>query len=126
MTDPISLYKTTQAEALSSAAYDAVLRIWPVPYESLNVHTRFGLTHLIACGPEFWTAAYSAAWARSQRNHVALQYSRTESRNIGCMHLIQSEIWGKVSPPACPKIGQSTLPGCWTCLNNSDWPRWLW
>lgn len=33
------------------AAYDAVLREWPVPYEALNVPTRLGQTHVIVSGP---------------------------------------------------------------------------
>jgi pimeloyl-ACP methyl ester carboxylesterase len=33
------------------AAYDAVLALCPVPYESLRVPSRFGATHLIASGP---------------------------------------------------------------------------
>ena len=34
------------------AAYDAVLALWPVPYESSDVPTRFGKTHVIASGPK--------------------------------------------------------------------------
>lgn len=33
------------------AAYDAVLRDWPVAYEELDLPTRVGTTHVIACGP---------------------------------------------------------------------------
>jgi pimeloyl-ACP methyl ester carboxylesterase len=32
------------------AAYDAVLKRWPVPYEELDILTRFGTTHIIASG----------------------------------------------------------------------------
>lgn len=32
------------------AAYDAVLREWPVPFEELDLPTRFGTTHVIASG----------------------------------------------------------------------------
>ena len=34
------------------AAYDATLSLWPVPYESLEVTTRWGSTHIIASGPQ--------------------------------------------------------------------------
>ena len=35
----------------SSAAYDAALKLWPVPYEELDIPTRFGMTHVVAAGP---------------------------------------------------------------------------
>ncbi|MCZ7358345.1 MAG: alpha/beta hydrolase [Candidatus Methanoperedens sp.] len=34
------------------ASYDAVLALWPVPYESFDMPTRFGKTHVIASGPK--------------------------------------------------------------------------
>jgi pimeloyl-ACP methyl ester carboxylesterase len=34
------------------AAYDAAVQTWPVAYEELDLNTRFGLTHLIGCGPK--------------------------------------------------------------------------
>ena len=34
------------------AAYEASLRFWPVPFESMDLPSRFGCTHLIACGPK--------------------------------------------------------------------------
>jgi pimeloyl-ACP methyl ester carboxylesterase len=46
------LYKTTAGEAKSMAAYDAVLAHWPVPYEELDIPTRFGTTHIIVSGPK--------------------------------------------------------------------------
>lgn len=45
-----SIFKTPEDEAVYMAAYEAVLARWPVPYESLNVPTRFGETHVIASG----------------------------------------------------------------------------
>jgi hypothetical protein len=33
------------------AAYDAVLKEWPVEYETLHVPTGLGTTHVIASGP---------------------------------------------------------------------------
>jgi pimeloyl-ACP methyl ester carboxylesterase len=34
------------------ATYDALLKQWPVPYEELDVATRFGRTHVIVAGPK--------------------------------------------------------------------------
>jgi pimeloyl-ACP methyl ester carboxylesterase len=34
------------------AAYDAVLKAWPVPYQSHMVATRFGPTHVVESGPK--------------------------------------------------------------------------
>ncbi len=45
-----SIFKTPEDEAIYMAAYDAVLPLWPVPYESFDVPTRFGKTHIIASG----------------------------------------------------------------------------
>jgi pimeloyl-ACP methyl ester carboxylesterase len=39
-------------EAEFNAAYAAVLKKWPVPYESLFIPTRFGETHVLASGPQ--------------------------------------------------------------------------
>ena len=44
------IFKTPESQAKYMAAYDAVLAIWPVPYESFDVPTRFGKTHIIASG----------------------------------------------------------------------------
>lgn len=32
-------------------AYDAAMSLWPVPFESLQVPTRYGSTHVVASGP---------------------------------------------------------------------------
>jgi pimeloyl-ACP methyl ester carboxylesterase len=47
-----SPFKTLEGEARYHAAYDAVLKLWPVPYEELDVPTRFGMTHVVAAGPK--------------------------------------------------------------------------
>ncbi|MFZ3170320.1 MAG: hypothetical protein WA130_22125 [Candidatus Methanoperedens sp.] len=47
-----SIFKTPENEAKYMAAYDAVLALWPVPYESFDVPTRFGKTHVISSGPK--------------------------------------------------------------------------
>ena len=51
MADKISVFKTSDGQRLGSDAYEAVLKNWPVPYDELSVETRFGLTHILACGP---------------------------------------------------------------------------
>jgi pimeloyl-ACP methyl ester carboxylesterase len=47
-----SPFKSVEGEAAFLAAYDAALKLWPVPYEELDLPTRFGVTHVIACGPK--------------------------------------------------------------------------
>jgi pimeloyl-ACP methyl ester carboxylesterase len=44
-------FKTRKGEAAFRAAYDAVLKLWAVPHEELDIATRFGSTHVIVCGP---------------------------------------------------------------------------
>jgi pimeloyl-ACP methyl ester carboxylesterase len=46
------IFRTEAGEALYRAAYHASLALWTVKYEPLDVHTRFGRTHILACGPE--------------------------------------------------------------------------
>src|SRR6185436_10989274 len=46
-----SVFKTPDGESRFFAAYDAALALWPVPFEELDVPTRFGTTHVLACGP---------------------------------------------------------------------------
>jgi len=45
-----SPFKTPEGEARFLAAYDAALKRWPVPYEQLDILTRFGVTHVVAAG----------------------------------------------------------------------------
>jgi len=45
-------FDSPAGEAAYLAAYAANMKFWPVPYESLDVSSRFGRTHLVACGPE--------------------------------------------------------------------------
>ena len=49
MTHP-SPFDTPEGEATFRAAYDAALKLWPVPYEELDIPTRFGTTHVVAAG----------------------------------------------------------------------------
>jgi pimeloyl-ACP methyl ester carboxylesterase len=52
MNQKISVFRSPESEAQYLAAYEAVLRQWPVPYEELYVPTQFGDTHVIASGPK--------------------------------------------------------------------------
>lgn len=51
MTPPTSMFRTPEGQARYFAAYDATLALWPVPVAPVKVSTRFGITHLNACGP---------------------------------------------------------------------------
>lgn len=50
MPDKVPVFKSPESEAEYYAAYDAVLKDWPVPYEELSISTSFGYTHIIASG----------------------------------------------------------------------------
>lgn len=52
MSKQLSMFKTAESEARYFAAYNATLAHWRVPVESFDVPTRFGNTHVNACGPE--------------------------------------------------------------------------
>ncbi len=45
-----SAFKSPKGEAEYMAAYEATMQLWPVPYESMDVQSRFGSTHLVVCG----------------------------------------------------------------------------
>lgn len=47
-----SAFRTPSGEAKFRAAYDAQLKSWPVPYEEVDVRSRFGTTHVVICGPK--------------------------------------------------------------------------
>lgn len=44
-------FKSEAGKVRYMAAYDAVIREWPVACEELDLPTRFGVTHVIASGP---------------------------------------------------------------------------
>lgn len=48
---PLPVFKTPEGKAKFNEAYQAVLARWPIPYEELDVSTRFGETHIISSGP---------------------------------------------------------------------------
>lgn len=43
-------FRSLQGEAKYMAAYDATMRLWPVPFEARDIPSRFGSTHLLICG----------------------------------------------------------------------------
>jgi pimeloyl-ACP methyl ester carboxylesterase len=47
-----SAFKTPEGEAAFLAAYDAAMKLWPVPYEEIDIPSRFGNTHVVVCGPK--------------------------------------------------------------------------
>lgn len=52
MAQNIPIFRTSEGKAEYYAAYEAMLKRWPVPYEELYIPTRFGDTHVIASGPQ--------------------------------------------------------------------------
>ena len=47
-----SAFKTREGEASYLAAYDAALKLWPVPCDERDIPTRFGTTHVLVSGPK--------------------------------------------------------------------------
>jgi pimeloyl-ACP methyl ester carboxylesterase len=45
-----SAFKTPEGEAAFLAAYDAAMKLWPIPYEEMDIPSRFGMTHVVASG----------------------------------------------------------------------------
>lgn len=50
MPTDLLIYKNPESKTKCLAVYDAALAHWPVPYEQLDVPTRFGSTHVIVGG----------------------------------------------------------------------------
>jgi pimeloyl-ACP methyl ester carboxylesterase len=47
-----TIFKSFEAEKQYKAAYQTVLSLWPVPSEPIEIKTRFGTTHVNACGAQ--------------------------------------------------------------------------
>ena len=47
-----STFRTPEGEAAYLAAYDAAMKLWPVPYEEMDIPGRFGMTHVVVSGPQ--------------------------------------------------------------------------
>jgi pimeloyl-ACP methyl ester carboxylesterase len=52
MSKEIRIFRTPESKAEYFAAYEAMLRRWPVLYDELYIPTRFGETHVISSGPQ--------------------------------------------------------------------------
>jgi len=52
MPQDLSVFRSSEGEAEYHAAYETVLKEWPVPFEELFIPTRLGKTHVIASGPK--------------------------------------------------------------------------
>jgi len=48
----ISAFKTPEGETAYLAAYEAAMKLWSVPYEEIEIPTRFGMTHVVTSGPK--------------------------------------------------------------------------
>jgi len=46
----LAAFTSSNGEAEYVSAYNAVLNLWPVPYEEDDIATRFGTTHVVASG----------------------------------------------------------------------------
>ena len=47
----LRVFRTHDAETRYRAIYNKRVQDWPVHCEELDLHTRFGMTHVIASGP---------------------------------------------------------------------------
>ena len=47
-----SAFKTPEGETAFLAAHGAAMKLWPVPFEEIEIPTRFGLTHVVTSGPK--------------------------------------------------------------------------
>jgi pimeloyl-ACP methyl ester carboxylesterase len=45
-----SPFKTTRGKAAYLAAYEAAMKLWPVPYEEMDIPSPFGTTHVVVSG----------------------------------------------------------------------------
>jgi pimeloyl-ACP methyl ester carboxylesterase len=45
-----STFKTPEGEAEYLVAYETAMKFWPVPYEQVDIPTRFGMTHVVTSG----------------------------------------------------------------------------
>jgi pimeloyl-ACP methyl ester carboxylesterase len=89
-------FKTPRGEAEYMAAYEETMRLWTVPYESRDLGSRFGSTHLVVCGPAdgeplvllhcFFTSlttwAYNVAALSQHRRVYALDVMGQPSKSV--------------------------------------------
>jgi pimeloyl-ACP methyl ester carboxylesterase len=51
MSSVTSPFKSAEGERDYMAAYETTMRLWPVSYNSMDLGSRFGSTHVVVCGP---------------------------------------------------------------------------
>jgi pimeloyl-ACP methyl ester carboxylesterase len=51
MSSLASPFKTAEGERNYMSAYEATMRLWAVPYDPVDLLSRFGSTHVVICGP---------------------------------------------------------------------------
>lgn len=65
-----AVFKSEEGKNAILTVYDSLLNRWPVPYETMNIPTRYGNTFVIACGEKsdpplvllHGTSSNSAIW----------------------------------------------------------------
>lgn len=50
MSSQLASFKSSKGEAEYLSAYDSSLKLWPLPFEEIDIATRFGTTHVVASG----------------------------------------------------------------------------
>jgi len=102
MSEQISIFKNAEREAEYMAAYDEALKLWPIPFESTYVPTKFGETHVIISGQEkakpvilMHGAAASATMWYANAGKLGAQYRTYAVDTIGD--------WGKNKLTSFPK-----------------------
>jgi pimeloyl-ACP methyl ester carboxylesterase len=111
MTTDLCIYKSSEGQAKCLAIYDAALAHWPVPYEQLDLPTRFGTTHVIASGPKDAPplVLLHGNWATATMWSSAIADLSREHRTYA---LDQIDDVGKSVPTSLP-------------TSRSDYAKWL-
>ena len=52
MNSDLTVFRSSQSQAEFEKAYRTALGLWPVPHQELYIPTRYGQTHVVACGSE--------------------------------------------------------------------------
>jgi pimeloyl-ACP methyl ester carboxylesterase len=93
MADNSMIYKNPEGKAKCLAIYDSALAHWPVPYEQLDLPTRFGRTHVVVSGPQDapplillhgnWATAMMWSSAISELSHDRCVYALDQIDDVG-------------------------------------------
>ena len=82
----LSAFKTLEGEPRYLAAYDAALKRWPVPYDEIDIPTRFGTTHVVVSGPKKCAAVGALARVYGVVGHVVAQRDPFQPGLSGLRH----------------------------------------